>query len=253
MTSITGWGSIPRRLAPPSSRRHALPPGDARGLRRPRRDAAADRRARQQMELFDRARRARPRHRSRIGHAVRRLRQQRIFVPLKMSDLSGPCRRRGRFVATNYFYVGDNASRSIPARPRSGSKPPSFPYGGAGLVMSARDYDRFLHMLVRTTATLDGVRVLKPETVGWRCRTCFRRASNQPFWRRPGTRRPSMGFGAGGSVYLAARPGGRARAPMAGAAPPARSPGSIRSASARYGMVNYLPTSWPLRERGRAG
>eukprot|EP01034_Spumella_vulgaris_P043046 gene43046-53420_t len=41
--------------------------------------------------------------------------------------------------------------------------PPSFPYGGAGLVSSARDYDRFPHAL-QNYGTLDGVRVLKPET-----------------------------------------------------------------------------------------
>jgi CubicO group peptidase (beta-lactamase class C family) len=42
-------------------------------------------------------------------------------------------------------------------------QPPSFPYGGAGLVMSARDYDRFLHML-QNGGELDGARMIKPET-----------------------------------------------------------------------------------------
>lgn len=40
---------------------------------------------------------------------------------------------------------------------------PSFPYGGAGLVSTARDYDRFLHML-RNDGTLDGKRILSPAT-----------------------------------------------------------------------------------------
>ena len=54
-----------------------------------------------------------------------------------------------------------------PADPAASSiylKKPEFPYGGAGLVMSARDYDRFLHMLLNG-GELDGARILKPETV----------------------------------------------------------------------------------------
>lgn len=41
---------------------------------------------------------------------------------------------------------------------------PSFPYGGSGLVSSARDYDRFLQMLAGH-GKLGAVRVLRPETV----------------------------------------------------------------------------------------
>lgn len=41
--------------------------------------------------------------------------------------------------------------------------PPSFPYGGAGLVSSARDYDRFLHML-QNDGLLDGVRIIRAKT-----------------------------------------------------------------------------------------
>lgn len=41
--------------------------------------------------------------------------------------------------------------------------PPSFPFGGAGLVSTARDYDRFLHML-QNGGTLDGQRILSRET-----------------------------------------------------------------------------------------
>lgn len=41
---------------------------------------------------------------------------------------------------------------------------PAFPFGGAGLVSSANDYDRFLRMLVGL-GTIDGVQVMKEETV----------------------------------------------------------------------------------------
>lgn len=41
-------------------------------------------------------------------------------------------------------------------------EPPSFPFGGAGLVSTARDYDRFLHML-QNGGALGGKRILSEE------------------------------------------------------------------------------------------
>jgi CubicO group peptidase (beta-lactamase class C family) len=83
-----------------------------------------------------------------VGHAVRRFVQTRLFAPLKMtsSHWQVPASAANR-LATNYTFIGD---RLVPPDPAAGSvfrQPPSFPYGGAGLVMSARDYDRFLQML----------------------------------------------------------------------------------------------------------
>ncbi|WP_250638203.1 serine hydrolase domain-containing protein [Sphingomonas melonis] len=91
--------------------------------------------------------------------------QQRLFDPLKMTSSfwTVPARDASR-LATNYAIVGDQLSPLDPGATSVWLKPPSFPYGGAGLVMSARDYDRFLHMLA-DEGTLDGVRVMKPETV----------------------------------------------------------------------------------------
>ncbi|MCI1141757.1 beta-lactamase family protein [Sphingomonas sp. WKB10] len=88
--------------------------------------------------------------------------QQRLFDPLKMTSSfwTVPARDASR-LATNYAIVGDQLSPLDPGATSVWLKPPSFPYGGAGLVMSARDYDRFLHMLA-DEGTLDGVRVMKP-------------------------------------------------------------------------------------------
>ena len=64
------------------------------------------------------------------------------------------------WLASNYTFVGDRMLPIDPAATSTFLDPPSFPYGGAGLVMSARDYDRFLHML-QDEGALDGQRVMK--------------------------------------------------------------------------------------------
>jgi len=89
----------------------------------------------------------------------------RLFVPLGMTStfFTVPAGEAGR-LATSYAYLG---ARGVPFDPGAASvwlRPPSFPYGGAGLVSSARDYDRFLRM-IQNGGALDGRRVLKPETV----------------------------------------------------------------------------------------
>lgn len=130
----------------------------------------------------------------------------RIFAPLKMeSSFWTVPQNKARILATNYLSPGvaaDVGATSIWLRP------PSFPYGGAGLVMSARDYDRFLHMLVNGGA-LDGARVLKPETVRLAMSDLLPptvdRTTLADMTVDSGV---PMGFGAGGSVYLADKPGG---------------------------------------------
>ncbi|NIJ21394.1 CubicO group peptidase (beta-lactamase class C family) [Sphingomonas naasensis] len=130
----------------------------------------------------------------------------RIFAPLKMqaSFWTVP-QDRARILATNYLSPGvaaDAGATSV------WLQPPSFPYGGAGLVMSARDYDRFLHMLLDGGA-LDGARILKPETVKLAMSDLLPASVDRSTLAQmtADTGAP-MGFGAGGSVYLADRPGG---------------------------------------------
>ena len=161
--------------------------------------------------------------------------QTHIFDPLKMTSSywTVPQSEVGR-LATNYAYTReamatmamlggapgpkvDPASipetARIPLDPAATSvwlSPPSFPYGGAGLVMSARDYDRFLHAL-ENYGTLDGVRVLKPQTARLMMSNLlpngvtFGGVSAATGGPNAG---PKMGFGAGGSVYLEDVPGG---------------------------------------------
>ncbi|HEV2597830.1 serine hydrolase domain-containing protein [Sphingopyxis sp.] len=99
--------------------------------------------------------------------------QQRLFTPLGMNSTywQVPASEVGRF-ATNYLSVpgalpsAPASAKFSPADPAASSvylDAPSFPYGGAGLVSSAADYDRFLHMLAND-GTLNGVRVLRPQT-----------------------------------------------------------------------------------------
>lgn len=180
--------------------------------------------------------------------------QARIFGPLgmKSSFWTVPASEAGR-LATNYVFAGAGNTR-VPLDPGATSvflSPPSFPYGGAGLVMSARDYDRFLHLL-QDGGTLNGVRIIKPATAALMMSNLlpagvtFGGATAGSGGALAG---PKMGFGAGGSVYLEDRPGGGSKGTYGwgGAAgtiawvDPAR---HIRGTI----MVNYMPPEkWPLR------
>jgi len=178
--------------------------------------------------------------------------QTRILDPLKMNSTywTVPQSEAGR-LATNYTFVG---GAMLPVDPGVGSlwlKPPSFPYGGAGLVMSARDYDRFLHML-QDGGTLDGVRVMKPETVALAMSNLlppgveFGGAVANTGGQTTG---PKMGFGAGGSVILESVPGGPSKGTYGwgGAAGTIAWVDPARHARGTV-MVNYFPgEQWPLR------
>lgn len=177
--------------------------------------------------------------------------QARMFGPLGMRSTfwTVPQGEVGRF-ASNYIWVGDNRVPIDPAATSAYLQPPSFPYGGAGLVMSARDYDRFLQMLASGGA-VDGVRVMKAETVALAMSNLlppgvvFRGLGGGT----GGDTNPEQGYGAGGSVYLRDVPGGASKGTYGwgGAAgtvawidPARKLRGTI--------MVNYFPADkWPLR------
>ena len=177
--------------------------------------------------------------------------QSRMLTPLKMRSTywTVPQSEVGRF-ATNYAWAGENRVPFDPAKSSAWLTPPSFPYGGAGLVMSARDYDRFLHMLANG-GTLDGVRVMKPETV--RLAMSDLLPAGVIYGGAPsgsgGASGPKMGYGAGGSVQLEDVPGGAGKGTYGwgGAAgtvawvdPSKKIRGTV--------MVNYFPSDkWPLR------
>jgi CubicO group peptidase (beta-lactamase class C family) len=151
--------------------------------------------------------------------------QREILGPLKMRDTYWrvPGKQAGRLVSsygpsamTEAMWPGltrkVNATYAL-VDAAQGSvylQAPSFPYGGAGLVSSARDYDRFLHML-QDDGALEGTRILRPETARLMMSDLLPPgvvyAGSGPI--PPGER---FGFGAGGFVTTAAVDGyGRGR------------------------------------------
>lgn len=125
--------------------------------------------------------------------------QNRIFAPLGMTStyFQVPQSEIQR-LTTNYFGAPFGA---FPIDPGSDSvflDKPAFPFGGAGLVSSPRDYDRFLAMLMGEGA-LGDARIMSTETA--------RLAMSNLV--HPDTRMESFvkgqGFGAGGRVTIAPR------------------------------------------------
>lgn len=170
--------------------------------------------------------------------------QTRIFVPLRMrsSYFTVPRAEAGR-LATGYALFGGGRVPIDPGATSVFLTPPTFPYGGAGLVTSAADYDRFLHML-QNGGTLDGARVMKPQTV----RLALSNLLPAGIFYPNGATGP-QGFGAGGSVTLADVPGGPAKGTYGwgGAAGTVAWVDPARRVRATI-MVNYLPGDrWPLR------
>ena len=177
--------------------------------------------------------------------------QKRIFTPLKMNStyFTVPAADAKRLV-TGYAFIGENALPLDPGATSIYLQKPSFPYGGAGLVMSANDYDRFLHML-QNGGTLDGARILKPETVALAMSNLLPAGVVYPgaVANTGGAPGPSQGFGAGGSVYLVDLPGGPGKGTYgwggaAGTIAWVDPKNKVRATV----MVNYLPGDrWPLR------
>ncbi len=97
--------------------------------------------------------------------------QQTIFTPLDMPETAfevGPD-RLDRFT-TLYGYTNENPLAQLenlatsPFVPSTSGVPVRFHSGGGGLVSTAWDYWRFAQMMLNR-GTLDGKRILKPETV----------------------------------------------------------------------------------------
>ena len=178
--------------------------------------------------------------------------QKRIFGPLKMksSYWTVPRSEIGRF-ATNYTFVADRRIPIDPAATSVYASPPSFPYGGAGLVMSASDYDRFLHML-QNYGTLDGVRIMKEATAQLAMSNLLPDGVvyGGVAATTGGLSAPKAGFGAGGSVVLE-DPANPLAAGTYGWGGAAGSKAWVNPARKYRGtiMVNYFPgEKYPVRE-----
>lgn len=89
----------------------------------------------------------------------------RIFEPLKMNSsyFQVPASETKRFV-TNYAPMNGILFPVDPAPTSIYLDKPAFAFGGAGLVCSAHDYDRFLHM-IQNGGELDGAQIMSAETV----------------------------------------------------------------------------------------
>ena len=89
----------------------------------------------------------------------------RIFEPCGMASTGFQVKAGdvGRFTA-NYLVAGTTLVPIDLAESSVYLDPPPFPFGGAGLVSSPRDYDRFLQMLVGRGA-IDGRRVMSEAAV----------------------------------------------------------------------------------------
>ncbi len=90
--------------------------------------------------------------------------QKNIFQPLGMADTTFqmPAAKWPRVAATSQREAGGSLTpRPLPATPPT----VTFFSGGGGLYSTAADYIRFLRALLNG-GTLDGVQLLKPETVG---------------------------------------------------------------------------------------
>lgn len=138
--------------------------------------------------------------------------RKRLLTPLGMCSTywQVPAGEVKRFAAT---YGRDASGRLQVTELAAGSPylaPPSFPYGGAGLVSSARDYDRFLHML-QNGGTLDGKRILSRRTASLAMSNLLPAGMTYSNFG-PIPDDEATGFGAGGFVTIAEEDGfGRKR------------------------------------------
>ena len=147
------------------------------------------------------------------GQAFDAFLKARLFDPLGMTSTGFMVEREdiARFTSNYAPFSG----ALIPFDPAASSiylDPPPYPFGGGGLVSSARDYDRFLSMLLGEGET-GGVRVMSADTA----RLAMSNLIDDSVDRK-GTFIDGQGFGAGGRVSLPGSPGGEGIFGWAGAA-----------------------------------
>lgn len=118
--------------------------------------------------------------------------RERIFDPLQMASTGFHVRAAEAERLTTNYNVTPNGLVATDARETSSwLKPPTLPAGGAGLLSTARDFARFGAMLLGQ-GTLDGVQLLRPETVRLACSDLL----------PPGVVYEGGGYGAGMRVTL---------------------------------------------------
>ncbi len=132
------------------------------------------------------------------GKPLRQVLSERIFAPLGMVDTDFwlPHDKRRRLAG---LYAYDETSDGLAkVEPEMYDEPPSYTPGGGGLISTAGDYHRFARMILGE-GTLDGVRLLRPETVALMRTNRLTQVQREvpfagmPLWRK-------SGFGLGLSV-----------------------------------------------------
>ena len=134
------------------------------------------------------------------GNGFRETLMQRIFGPLGMADTDFWIQPEKRERAAVVYRQDDATGALEPVEFRPHTAPPAFCGGGGGLVSTADDYLKFARMLLNR-GEVDGVRLLKPETVDLMRTNRLTEAQRQidffgmPFW-------VAQGFGLGLSVVM---------------------------------------------------
>lgn len=178
------------------------------------------------------------------GQAFDAFLDARLFRPLGMTSTAFMVRAAdvARFT-TNYAPFSGALLPIDPATSSIYLDPPPIPLGGGGLVSSARDYDRFLAMLLGEGET-GGVRIMKPETARLAMSNLIADSVE-----RKGTFIDGQGFGAGGRVSLPSSTTGEGVFGWAGAA------GTIAFVDRQRGYrvggyAQYMPSgALPFQER----
>jgi CubicO group peptidase (beta-lactamase class C family) len=98
------------------------------------------------------------------GKPLRQVLQERIFAPLGMPDTDFWLPRAKRSRLASLYGYDEGTGKLAKVVTEMYDEPPAYTPGGGGLISSAPDYYRFARMLLNEGA-LDGVRLLKPETV----------------------------------------------------------------------------------------
>ena len=134
----------------------------------------------------------------------------RILGPLGMTDtafyVSDESARR---LAALYTPAADGTTARLDSLGRVPRQPARLNSGGAGLLSTAADYHRFLHMLLDTPGSpageLDGIRLLGPRTVGYMARNHLPGGLDLETFGRPlfaESQFAGVGFGLGFGVVI---------------------------------------------------
>ena len=160
--------------------------------------------------------------------------QTRIFNPLKMnSSYFQVPQSEVKHFTDNYFVFNGALLPIDPAATSIYLDKPSFAFGGAGLVCSTKDYDRFQWMLLNG-GNLDGAEIMSPETAALGMSNLLPEGASLT-----GTWIEGQHFGAGGRVGTGAQTGVFGWAGAAGTTGFVDTRRKIRAT----GMLQYMPSN----------